>query len=59
MTDHDVPTLLTVGDVARYRGVTEAAASAFCRGLEVGPVRSWLGGRTPRTFVVSGVDLQF
>lgn len=46
MTDHDVPTLLTVDDVAKYRGVTKTAASTFCRGLEVA---GWYShpGRSP------------
>jgi hypothetical protein len=35
MDDNDIPTLLTSEYVARYRGVTKAAASAFCKELEV------------------------
>ncbi|NVN51309.1 helix-turn-helix domain-containing protein [Mycolicibacterium hippocampi] len=34
MTD-DIPALMTVEEVAEYRGVTKPAASALCKGLEV------------------------
>lgn len=32
---NDVPVLLTVDDVARYRGTTKTAASTLCRQLEI------------------------
>jgi hypothetical protein len=50
----DIPALLTVDDVALYRGVTKNAAAAFCRRL---PVAGWYShpGRQP-TALYSSVD---
>ena len=35
MIENDIPQLLTVEDVAQYRGITRTAAAVFCKDLEV------------------------